>query len=164
MTYLITFACYGCHLHGDERGAVDRGHNVPGSRVVQPDAKRVSYEQHLMDQQPYDLDRDRRSAVLGSLQEVCAHRGWTLLAAHIRTNHVHAIVEGEATPERMMNDFKSYASRCLNRLNPEEGDRKRWARHGSTRWLWKREQISAALHYVVDEQGEPMAVFEAIVP
>ena len=164
MTYLITFACYGCHLHGDERGAVDRGHNVPGSRVVQPDAKRVSYEQHLMDQQPYDLDRDRRSAVLGSLQEVCAHRGWTLLAAHIRTNHVHAIVEGEATPERMMNDFKSYASRCLNRLNPEEGDRKRWARHGSTRWLWKREQISAALQYVVDEQGEPMALFEALVP
>jgi len=64
----------------------------------------------------------------------------------------------------MMNDFKSYGSRCLNRLNPEEGDRKRWARYGSTRWLWKSEQVSAALHHVVEEQGEPMALFEALVP
>jgi REP element-mobilizing transposase RayT len=117
-----------------------------------------------MDQPPYELDSDRRSAVLGALQEVCSHRHWNLLAAHVRTNHVHAIVEGEAPPEKVMNDFKSYASRCLNRLHPEEGDRKRWARHGSTRWLWKREQVSAALCYVVDEQGEPMALFQALVP
>jgi hypothetical protein len=27
MTYLITFFCYGAHLHGDERGTVDRHHN-----------------------------------------------------------------------------------------------------------------------------------------
>ena len=127
--------------------------------MLEPDARRASYEQQLMNQPPYELDRDRRSAVLAALQEVCSHRGWSLLAAHVRTNHVHVIVEGEAPPERMMNDFKAYASRCLNRLNPEEGDRKRWAR-----WLWKREQVSAALQYVVDEPGEPMAVFEAVVP
>jgi REP element-mobilizing transposase RayT len=164
VTYLITFACYGCHLHGDQRGAVDRGHNLPGSRVLEPDEKRASYEQHLMDQPPYELDSTRRSAVLDALKEVCLHRGWRLLAAYIRTNHVHVIVEGEAPPERMMNDFKAYASRCLNRLNPEEGNRKRWARHGSTRWLWKSEQVSAALHSMVEEQGEPMALFEALVP
>jgi hypothetical protein len=34
MVYLLTFACYGCHLHGDEAGSVDRGHNVPGSPLV----------------------------------------------------------------------------------------------------------------------------------
>ncbi len=27
--YLFTFACYGTHLHGDERGSVDHLHNVP---------------------------------------------------------------------------------------------------------------------------------------
>ena len=27
MTYLITFACYGCHLHGEETGSVDPAHN-----------------------------------------------------------------------------------------------------------------------------------------
>lgn len=106
----------------------------------------------------------RRSAVLDALKEVCSHRGWSLLTAHVRTNHVYAVGEGEAPPERIMNDFKSYARRRLSRLNPEEGERKRWARHGSTKWLWKSEQVSAALHYVVEEQGEPMALFEALVP
>ena len=51
--------------------------------------------------------------VLQALREVCLHRGWSLLAAHVRTNHVHAIVESEVPPEKVMNDFKSYASRDL---------------------------------------------------
>lgn len=60
-----------------------------------------------------------------------------------------------------MNDLKSYSSRLLNQTGKDTADRKRWARHGSTRWLWKPEHISAAIRYVVDEQGDPMAVFEA---
>ena len=31
MTYLITFACYGCHLHGSESGSVDHEHYVQGT-------------------------------------------------------------------------------------------------------------------------------------
>ena len=53
-----------------------------------------------------------------------------------------------------MNDLKSFASRRLNELGFEPADRKRWARHGSTRWLWKREDVLAALAYVIDKQGE----------
>ena len=88
-----------------------------------------------MDQPPYLLDQLRREAVLGSLLERSAQRGWALLAAHVRTNHVHVVLESEATPERVMNDLKSYASRCLNRAGFDTPGRKRWARHGSTRWL-----------------------------
>ena len=47
----------------------------------------------------------------------------------------------------------------LNRLGLDEGDQKRWARHGSTRWLWKDEDVRSAIEYVLDRQGEPMAVF-----
>ena len=61
-----------------------------------------------------------------------------------------------------MNDIKACASRCLNQTGLDEVGRKRWARHGSTRWLWKPEHVSAAIRYVVDEQGDPMAVFEFI--
>jgi hypothetical protein len=60
-----------------------------------------------------------------------------------------------------MNDLKSYASRCLNQAGLDDSDRKRWARHGSTRWLWTAESVSAAIRYAVDGQGERMAVFEA---
>ena len=114
-----------------------------------------------MDQSPYHLDQIRRAAVSESIQEVCAHRGWSLLAAHVRSNHVHTVVEAEVPPERIMSDFKTYASRRLNRMGLEEPNRKRWARHGSTRWLWKPQHVSAAIQYVVAEQGDTMSVFES---
>ena len=34
------------------------------------------------------------------------------------------------------------------------------AAHVRTRWLWKPEQVSAAIRYVVNGQGDAMAVFE----
>jgi hypothetical protein len=74
------------------------------------------------------------------------------------------MVEADARPERIMNDLKSYASRCLNGLELDEVHRKRWARHGSTRWLWNPQSVSAAIRYVIEEQGEAMAVFEILEP
>ena len=114
-----------------------------------------------MDQAPYQLDQIRRDAVLAAIPEVCAHRGWSLLAAHVRSTHVHTVVEAEVPPERVMVDFKAYASRRLNGMRLDEANRKRWAHHGSTRWLWKPEHVSAAIQYVVAEQGEAMSVFES---
>ncbi len=163
MTYLITFACYSCHLHGSVSGSVDPAHNVRGTPILEEDAARASFEQQRMDQPPYDLDQIRRDAVLESIQEVCGQRGWSLLAAHVRSNHVHAVVEAEAPPERVMNDFKAYASRRLNRINLDQPGRKRWARHGSTRRLWKTEHVSAAIQYVISEQGTAMSVFESLL-
>ncbi len=164
MIYLITFACYGCHLHGEESGSVDRHHSLPGSRLIDADRKRVLAERQRLEQPPSAMDSSRRETVLTALRERCSDRQWSLLAAHVRTNHVHIVVAADARPERVMNDLKSYASRCLNRLGLDEPDRKRWARHGSTRWLWKPQNVSAALRYVVDEQGHPMSVFEALEP
>jgi REP element-mobilizing transposase RayT len=160
--YLITFACYGCHLHGDESGSVDRTHRLHGSRVLEPNPKRILAERQLMDQPPYGLDQIRREAVLAAIMERCSDRQWRLLAAHVRTNYVHIVVDANARPERIMNDLKSHSSVCLNRLRLDDPHRKRWARHGSTRWLWKPRSVSTAIRYVVDEQGDPMAVFEAI--
>jgi REP element-mobilizing transposase RayT len=160
VTYLITFACYGCRLHGDESGSVDPAHNVPGTPTLEANPVRAASAGQRMDQPPYHLDQIRRDAVLEAIHEVCEYRGWTLLAAHVRSNHVHAVVEAEALPERVMNDFKVYASRRLNRMQLDESNRTRWARHGSTRWLWKPQHVSAALQYVVAEQGDAMSVFE----
>ena len=114
-----------------------------------------------MPQPPYRLDQASREAVLAALREHCSHRGWSLLAAHVRTNHVHAIVEALVQPERIMTEFKSYASRELNRLDRDGPARKRWARHGSTRWLWKDQDVTNAIQYVIEEQEETMALFLA---
>jgi REP element-mobilizing transposase RayT len=128
MTYLITFACYGCHLHGDSMGSVDPDHNKPGSRLVVANPRRNAWVRQRMDQPPYSMDQSRRQAVLASLTERCLDRKWSLLAAHVRTNHVHLVVEAEVRPERLMNDLKSFASRRLNELQFDGADRKRWAR------------------------------------
>lgn len=116
-----------------------------------------------MAQSIYTMDREARTLVLAALRKHCTFRGWSLLAAHVRTNHVHVVVEAEVRPERAMNEFKSYASRELNRVLPGGSNRKRWARHGSTRWLWKDEHLQEAIHYVTEEQGEAMALFVAEV-
>ena len=126
-------------------GSVDRSHNLVGSRLLEPDQRRVTQERRSMLQDPYMLDREARAVVLASLRKHCAHRGWSLLAAHVRSNHVHTIVEAEIRPERIMNEFKAYASRELNRLQSHGSYRRRWARHGSTRWLWKDQDLREAI-------------------
>jgi len=83
---------------------------MPGARLVEPNPLRMASGHDRMKQAPYILDEVSRAPVLEAIKEVCVHRGWTLLAAHVRTNHVHVLVEAENPPERIMNTFKSYAS------------------------------------------------------
>ncbi len=161
LAYFITFSCYGTWLHGDDRGSVDLDHNQVGAPLLPSDPVRRRTEERSLAQPPYSLDEPRRQVVLAAVLEVARHRGWTLLAAHVRSRHVHVVVSAGCPPERVLNDLKSYASRALNRAGLDEPNRLRWTRHGSTRYLWKSDGVRAAVDYVVRQQGEPMAVFEA---
>ncbi len=59
-----------------------------------------------------------------------------------------------------MNALKAYSSRGLNQMGFDSVDRRRWARHGSTQYLWTKDSVATAIDYVVREQGEAMTVFE----
>jgi hypothetical protein len=85
LRYFISFSCYGNHLRWDESGSVARNHNAAGSRLQEPDPSRASTERREMRQSPYSLDRDSCAAVLAALRGHCAHRGCSLLTAHVRT-------------------------------------------------------------------------------
>ncbi len=156
-TYLITFSCYGQHLHGDERGSVDRLRNQPGTRLLPLDEPRRRTEGALMREPACSLGRQERFAVLKAIREVCDHRGWEATACHVRTTHVHVVVTSEEDGEKIMNDFKAYASRALNKRGEKRN--KRWARHGSIRRITNRGQLVKAIQYVIEGQGEPMAVW-----
>ena len=78
----------------------------------------------------------------------------------MRTAHVHAVVAANEAPERVMNDFKRYASRHLNARRFDAARGRRWIRPGSTQYLWKPEDVDTAVYYVLYAQGEPMAVFD----
>jgi len=126
---LITFSGYGCHLQGSDSGSVDRDHNVPGTPTLEGDSTRAAGETERMDQAPYHLDQVRRDAVLEAIQEVCAHRGWTLPAAHgcVRTacakqSRAHS-GSSRGAAERVMSDFKTYSSRRLNRMRLDKPNR-----------------------------------------
>ena len=104
--------------------------------VAEPIDSALARNVASMNQALYEMDSDSRVIVLRTLAGVRSQRGWNLLSAHVWTNHVHVIVEAEVQLEKVMNDFKAYLSRALNRLDGNEPGRRRWARNGSTRWLW----------------------------
>ncbi|HEV8040199.1 MAG TPA: transposase [Bryobacteraceae bacterium] len=159
MTYFLTITCYGAWIHGDESGSVDPKHNVPGHRLVEPNSVRESSARERMAQGIYEMDGPRRRTVLESVREHCDFRKWVLLAVHVRTNHVHVVVDAQVAPEKVLNELKAYASRMLNLRGLDKSERRRWARHGSTRYLWSREDVEAAVVYVADRQGDPMALY-----
>ena len=150
--FLITFTCYGSHLPGQE-GCIDRRHNVPGSRRPEPNE---ALREFWSVADPFELGAAERPIVLSAIREVCRFRGWSLLAAHIRASHVHVVVSANCEPEHIMNSFKAYASRALNKTGET---RRRWTRHGSTKYLNSPETISAAVRYVLEGQGAPMELY-----
>ena len=86
---------------------------------------------------------------------------WLDLACRSRSDQSWRLVAtANCKPEPILNALKAYSSRALNHLALDSPDRRRWARHGSTRYLWTSAAVSAAIDYVVREQGDAMAVFE----
>lgn len=160
LAYFITFACYGTHLHGHESGSVDRFHNRYGAPFIPPDMALHQKQQKRMNHPPYLMNHARAVIVMNAFKETSLYRQWILLAAHVRSTHVHAVVQASTNPEKVMNDFKSYASRALNRAGYEHNKRKRWARHGSTKYIWNVESLERVIHYVLHEQGDPMVVYD----
>jgi hypothetical protein len=161
LAYFLTFTCYGTWLHGREPGSVDKAHNQFGNPLLPADSQREAKNQLILGEPPFQLDAARRRVVLATLREVAAFRGWHLLAAHVRCLHVHLVVQGEGDPDKMLNDFKAYATRRLKEAGFDPGRRRRWTQGGSTRYLWKAENVKEAIRYVAEQQGEPMEVYVA---
>jgi REP element-mobilizing transposase RayT len=160
LAYFITFHTYGTWLQGDQRGSVDFEHNQVGSDLLAPDPALTHAHQEKMNQPAYRLDAPGRDLVLKAVRDVCTHGGWQLLAVHVRTSHVHIVLAADSAPEKVMNDFKVYASRALNRAALDVPERKRWSRHGSTRYLNHAKALSECIAYVLERQGEPMALYD----
>lgn len=159
--YFLTFTTYDTWLHGRSPGSVDRHNNIPGTPFLPPDGEREEAERSALRQEPYRLDGPRRRVVLRTVREVARHRGWTLWAVHVRTNHVHIVITAPSKPEKLMSDFKAWASRRLREAYGESADRDRWTQHGSTLWLNTEEGLREKIEYVVERQGVPMACFDS---
>ena len=160
VAYFITFTTYGTWLHGRAEGSVSHSQNDYGNPTLAADPRLEIEQRRAMRQPAYMLDEDRRSIVLKTILEVAGHRGWKLWAVHVRSNHVHIVATGEATPEKMTIDFKAWASRRLREAFGESVDRDRWTQGGSTLYLWSKAALHEKVEYVLNGQGERMARFD----
>ncbi|MBA3313773.1 MAG: transposase [Planctomycetaceae bacterium] len=100
----------------------------------------------------FRLEDSLRIIVQDAVIRTAKHRDWRLLAVHVRTTHVHiVVVAADVAPERVMNDFKAYATRSLRQVDAALA--RVWSRHGSTRYLWTDDHVCDAMTYVVEKQG-----------
>ena len=160
LAYFISFRSYGTWLHGDERGSVDRFHNVYRTPLLPPDEKKVRAMRSRMKREPVELTATRRTAVEAAIRETCNLRGWVLRAINVRTNHVHSVVTANRKPESVMNAFKANATSKMVEASVWQRDLKPWSRHGSTRYLWTERSLARAIDYVINGQGDELPNFD----
>ena len=93
------------------------------------------------------------------MREVCHYRKYLLRAINVRTNHAHAVVSAVLEPEPILDAFKTYSTRALRRAGLMPARTKPWARHGSTVYLWKEQDVAKAVEYVLLGQGNDLPSF-----
>ncbi|MEX0784131.1 MAG: transposase [Dehalococcoidia bacterium] len=155
LAYFITFRCYGTWLPGDERGWVNRQHNVRGTPMLPPRPALEDRKRGALRHPPARLTDAMRVAVEDSIRETCAYRDWELAAVNARTNHVHMVVSADGmAPEEVMRQVKAWATRRSREAGLWEPRRPLWSDHGSTVYLWSEAQVQAAVWYVLDGQDK----------
>jgi REP element-mobilizing transposase RayT len=152
LAFFITWTTFGSWLPGDERGWVKAGE----SGIQPPDAVLEEQRREIMRSSSVVLDHSQRHIVDEVIRRHCKFRNWELHALNVRTNHVHVVVTANERPERIMEQFKAWASRRLNEAMPVESvpqsRRKWWTEHGSTRWINHEQGLRAAIEYVLEGQ------------
>lgn len=151
--FLLTWTCYGTWLWGDERGSVDLQHNTWLTPLLPKDDKRVAVLRRRMKHEPYLLTATARRIVHDTIEEHSRLKKWDLLAVNVRSNHVHAVVRfAGISPEAMIGDWKSWSTRRLRERGLAAPTQPVWTQHGSTRYLWKDEEVARAIQYVLEGQ------------
>ena len=104
------------------------------------------------------MNRSRRRLVMESVKPACNSNEWELIAAHVRTTHLHSVISAAVESEEILARIKERAGRDLvNGLDPI--GRRRWIGKGSRRFLWTARDIPGAIDYVLNQQGEPLETY-----
>ncbi len=162
-TWLLTSTTYGTWLPGDERGFVSTvkegpgprvRHNAPDTPVDKDIAGLRGSARELLKCPPILLSQEQAVLVLDQFRETAAFRGWVLLAVAVMANHFHLVVAAEEDVHStvLLRDFKSYASRALNRKWPKPASGTWWTESGSRRLLPDERAVEAAIEYVRQQQ------------
>ena len=162
-TWLLTSTTYGTWLPGDERGFIGTVKDGPGPRVrhnvpetpVDKDFRGLRQSaRELLKCPPILLNQEQALVVLDQFRETAAFRRWLLLAGAVMANHFHLVVAADEDVHStiLLRDFKSYASRALNRKWSKPASGTWWTESGSRRTLPDERAVEAAIEYVRCQQ------------
>ena len=98
--------------------------------------------------------------LLEAVKEVCDFRGYELLAINIRTNHLHAVVSANVSPDKIANEFKTYATRRLRETKLVEPEKKVWTRGKSGRYLWKSKHVEILSNMFYSGKADKIPAFD----
>ena len=160
IAFLITFRTYGTWLPGDERGSIDKYHNVYGGSRAVASKERERLNRLRLKSPPFLLTATGRTVADRSIRDVCLWREWPLHALNVRTNHIHAVLSGNGSSGRMLSDLKSYATRALRQVGEWKFSHSPWVDKGSKRLLWNECHVASAVDYVVNGQGGTLPQFD----
>jgi REP element-mobilizing transposase RayT len=133
--------------------------NSPGSEMATAMPALAAFARSQCKSPPVLLTADQAAALVGQFHETASFRNWRLDAIAVLVNHVHLVFgeSGESDPGDMLGDWKSYATRMLNRTwGRQPGGW--WAGDGSKRPLSTAQRHWAALRYVRDQEN-PLVVW-----
>lgn len=160
--WLLSWTTYGTWLPGDQRGFVGELRDVTGGKIIHNTpgtpydfdiAPLAEFSRSVMKGPPIYLIGEQAIAVLGQFQETSQHRHCELCAAAIMANHAHLVVgvPGDPDPAKLLNDYKAYASRALNRRWGKPSSDTWWTESGSRRILRSDQALLAAIRYVKNQ-------------
>ncbi|MBI3861029.1 MAG: transposase [Planctomycetia bacterium] len=111
---------------------------------------------------PIVFNREKADIVFAQFHETANFRGHELRAVGIMAKHIHLVVgvKGDPDPDRVLGDFKSYASRALNKRFGKPKSETWWTVRGSTRKLRDEAAVLAAIEYVRN-QANPLLIWIA---
>jgi len=124
--WLLTWTTYGTWLPGDDRGFVGKQldadgapfmHNTPGTPYDRHEPLLFRAMEMTLKGPPIYLVLDQASALIDQFLETAGYRQWMVLATAVMRSHVHIVtgVPGDPDPEKLLQSYKSYGSRTLNR-------------------------------------------------
>ncbi|MCX7699474.1 MAG: transposase [Gemmataceae bacterium] len=169
LTWLITSTTYGTWLPGDPRGFVGRVRDARPddpttiARRIEHDKVNTDYDRDIpglyaaskgsLKRQPVWLTSEQAKVVVAQFELTARYRSWDLHATAVMANQFHLVVTAPVSRQTddLLRDFKSYASRELNRRwgNPRGGTW--WTASGSRRRLPTDDAISDAVRYVLNQ-------------
>jgi REP element-mobilizing transposase RayT len=166
--WFFTWRTYGSWLPGEE-GFVGEYVTPDGRRVTDNQYGSLTTERHhrleiysrrIQAGDTILLDASHAHVTVCQMRETAGFRGWAIDAIAVITNHVHVVfgVPGDPDPSDLLRDWKSYASRALNKRFGKPFAPRWWAEGGSKRLIADHTDRLARVQYVRDQQS-PLLVW-----